>query len=151
MICTPCFFVPSPFRAFVIKHFCRFSAVFLYSVLCLLIFAPCSMLLSPPAPSTKDPSSFVVPLALLNFYPVKSQRAISLGPAGSGTIQLRMFHFYSNRVEPPGQRPWPLSGGEGLLNRGERPVLKNAFEKQLAFLENGVYNKSQNDLIGEST
>jgi hypothetical protein len=34
---------------------------------------------------------------------------------------------------------------------GERPVLNNVFEKQLDFLENGVYNNSQNDLIGEST
>jgi len=40
---------------------------------------------------------------------------------------------------------------KGPFNRGGGPVLKSVFEKQLDFLENGVYNNSQHDLIGEST
>jgi hypothetical protein len=37
------------------------------------------------------PSSFVFSPAPLNFYPVKSQRAISLGHAAGGTIQLGLI------------------------------------------------------------
>jgi hypothetical protein len=39
----------------------------------------------------RSPSFVVISPAPLNFHPVKSQRAISLGPAVSGAIQLGLI------------------------------------------------------------